>query len=57
MPMIVVTKHNPVIHEFYQRLLAAGKSKKSALIAVMRRLLTILNAIVAKNQMWEPRRP
>jgi transposase len=55
MPTIVATEHNPAIREFYQRLLAAGKSKMTALIAAMRKLLTILNTMVAKNQMWEPK--
>lgn len=40
----VATRHNPVIREFYERLLAAGKLKKAALVACMRKLLSILNA-------------
>ena len=46
MPTLAATGFNPAIREFYQRLLAAGKAKKVALVACMRKLLTILNAIV-----------
>lgn len=45
MAALVATRHNPVIREFYQRLVAAGKPKKVAVVACMRKLLTILNAI------------
>ena len=40
------------IRTFYQRLLAKGKPKKVALTAAMRKLLTILNALVKSNQLW-----
>lgn len=46
MAALVATRYNPVIKEFYQRLLSAGKPKKLALTACMRKLLTILNAMV-----------
>jgi transposase len=46
MAALVATRWNPCIKDFYQRLLAAGKPKKVALVACMRKLLTILNAIV-----------
>jgi len=42
----------PVIRAYYQRLLAAGKAKKVALVACMRKLLTILNAIVKSGTPW-----
>ena len=45
MGVLVASRHNPVIHSFYQRLLAAGKPKKLALTAYMRKLLTILPSI------------
>ena len=45
MAALVASRHNPVIKAFYQRLLAAGKPKKLALIACARKLLTILNAM------------
>jgi transposase len=52
MATLVATKHNPVIHAFYQSLLARGKAKMTALTACMRKLLLILNAIVKTNQPW-----
>jgi transposase len=54
MAALVASRHNPVIRAFYQRLLAAGKPKKVALTACMRKLLTILNAIVRTGQPWNP---
>ena len=49
---LVATRHNPIIKDFYQRLLAVGKPKKVALTACMRKLLTILNAMVRSNTVW-----
>ncbi len=54
MSTLVATRHNPVIRAFYERLLAAGKMKKVALTACMRKLLTILNAMVKNQQRWQP---
>lgn len=48
------SRHNPVLRTFYQRLLAAGKNKMAAQIAVARRLLTILNAIIRDRKPWQP---
>ena len=48
-------RYNPVLRVFYQRLLAAGKPKKVALTACMRKLLTILNAMIRSGQHWTPR--
>ncbi len=45
---------NPVIHAFYARLRAAGKPTKVALTACMRKLLSILNAIVRDRSVWDP---
>lgn len=50
---LVATRHNPVLRTFYERLRAAGKAKMVALIAVARKLLTILNAIVRDKQPWQ----
>jgi transposase len=55
MSTLVATRHNPVIREFYERLLAAGKATKVALTACMRKLLTILNAMVKNQQRWQLR--
>jgi transposase len=52
MATLVATRHNPVIRAFYQRLCAAGKPKKVALVACMRKLLTILNAMVRHRTPW-----
>ena len=52
MGALVATRHNPVIKAFYQRLLAAGKPKKVALTACMRKLLIILNAMVRQQAPW-----
>ena len=53
MAALAATKYNPVLRSFYQRLLHAGKPKKLALIAVMRKLLTILNAIIRDQRPWQ----
>jgi transposase len=55
MATLVATRHNPVMRAFYTRLLAAGKTKKVALTACMRKLLTILNAMVKSQTPWQPR--
>jgi transposase len=52
MPTVVAVRWNPVIKAFYQRLIQAGKPKKVALIACMRKLLTILNAILKHKKPW-----
>jgi len=49
---LTATRRNPVIKEFYDRLLAAGKAKKVALTACMRKLLVICNAMVRDNTEW-----
>ena len=52
MAALVATRRNPVIRAFYQRLCQAGKAKKLALTACMRKLLTILNAMVKSGTSW-----
>jgi transposase len=47
-------QHNPAIKSFYSRLIAAGKPKKVAIVACMRKLLTILNAMLRDAAMWNP---
>lgn len=54
MAALVASRRNPVIRPFYQRLLRAGKPKKLALTACMRKLLTILNAMMRTNTGWQP---
>jgi len=53
MAALVASRHNPILGRFYQRMLEAGKPKKVALTAVMRKLLTILNAIVRDQTPWQ----
>jgi transposase len=52
MATLVAVRFNPVIKEFYDRLCQAGKKKKVALIASMRKLLVILNAMLKNNKPW-----
>lgn len=54
MGTLTATRCNPVIKAFYQRLVAAGKPKKVALTACMRKLLIILNAMVRQGTRWSP---
>ena len=57
MGALVASRFNPIIRVFYQRLLAAGKPKKLALVACMRKLLTILNAMLKHRSPWSPLSP
>ena len=52
MGALVASRHNPAIRDFYQRLLAAGKPKKVAPVASMRKLLVILNARLNHGSPW-----
>lgn len=54
MATLAGVRFNPVLKAFYQRLLTAGKPKKVALVACMRKLLTILNAMAKHGSSWEP---
>ncbi len=53
MAALVASRYNPVIRDFYLRLCAAGKPKKVALTACMRKLLLILNSMVKNNVRWD----
>lgn len=55
MSTLTALRFNPVIAEDFQRLIAAGKPHKIAHVACMRKLLTILNALVRDNQTWTER--
>ncbi len=55
MATLCATRHNPAIREFYGCLVASGKPKKVALTACMRKLLTILAAILRNRTPWQPR--
>jgi len=53
MATLTATRRNPVIRAFYQRLIGAGKLPKLAIVACMRKLLTILNAMVRTRSNWD----
>lgn len=55
MATLVGLRHNPILRTFYERLRAAGKPFKVAATACMRKLLTILNAMVRQQRHWDPR--
>lgn len=54
MATIAATRFNPVIKSMYERLLKVGKQKKVAIVACMRKLLTILNAMIRTQTFWQP---
>lgn len=54
MGTLVASRFNPVIRDHYQRLCAAGKPKKVALVACMRKLLTMLNCMLRDRTLWSP---
>ena len=54
MGTLVAVQHNPVLRQFYGRLVAAGKPKKVALTACMHKLLLILNALLRQRVRWQP---
>lgn len=54
MATLVAVRHNPALKACYERLLVAGKRKKVALVACMRKLLTMLNAIAKHGTVWDP---
>jgi len=56
MATLSAKQHNPVIREFHQRLIAAGKPPKVAIVACMRKLLTILNAMLRDSARWDAAR-
>jgi transposase len=52
MATLSAVRSNPVLRSFYQRLLQAGKRPKVALVACMRKLLTILNTMLKQRTAW-----
>lgn len=56
MGALAASRFNPVIHDYYQRLLAAGKPKKVAHVACMRKLLVILNSMLKHRSPWRAER-
>ena len=54
MATLASVRCNPVLRQFYQRLRASGKPAKVALVAAMRKLLLILNAMLKMQTIWRP---
>lgn len=54
MATLTAVRHNPILKTHYERLLTTGKRKKAALVACMRKLLTMLNAIAKHGSKWNP---
>jgi transposase len=54
MPTLVAVRHNPVLRAYYNNLLSRGKCKMVALVAVMRKLICIMNTMAKNNQNWNP---
>jgi transposase len=54
MAALSASRYNPAIQPFYARLVGNGKEKKVALTACMRKLLTMLNAMMRDNKHWSP---
>ena len=50
------TRHNPALNVFYRRLIAKGKKAKVALVACMRKLIVILNIMIARGEKWDASR-
>jgi transposase len=53
MAAVTASRHNPILAPFYDRLIAAGKPPKVALVAVMRRLVVYANAVLRSGQPWK----
>lgn len=54
MPTLVAVRHNPILRAYYNKLLCRGKCKMVALVAVMRKLICIMNTMAKNNQKWDP---
>lgn len=57
MPAIVAMTHNPDLKAFAERLANRGKSSQAIITAVLRKLITLANTLVAQNRLWNPQRP
>ena len=54
MAILTAVRFNPVLKKFYQRLIAAGKKPKVALVAAMRKMVIVINTLLQKKEMWNP---
>ncbi|MFM7457715.1 MAG: IS110 family transposase, partial [bacterium] len=50
---LVAIRHNPIIQKYYLKLCSNGKPKKVAIVAAMRKILLILNAMLKKQSKWD----
>ena len=57
MAALSAARFNPHLKRFYERLLAAGKVKKVALTAVMRKLIVLANDLIKQDRLWSPENP
>jgi transposase len=57
MAVLAASRHNSDLRRFYQRMLATGKPKKVALTETMRKLVVLMNSVVARGTKWQPERP
>jgi transposase len=57
MPALVAARYNPDLKAKYAQLIAAGKPAKVAITAIMRKLIVLANALIARNQNWLEIRP
>jgi len=57
MAALTATRSNPVVKAFYRQLIARGKPHKVAMVACMRKILTVLNAMLRTNTPWTPVKP
>ena len=56
MATLVAIRHNPAIKAFYVHLTSKGKESKVAIVAWLRKLITILNLLIKKDQLWITKR-
>ncbi len=54
MAALVASRFNPVMKAFYERLINVGKKPKVVLVAIIRKLIVILNVMIRKGEMWQP---
>ncbi len=57
MAALSAVRFNPHLKRFYERLVAAGKVKKLALTAVMRKLIVLANELIKEDRLWSPEKP
>lgn len=57
MPALVAIRFNRDLHDKYQQLLKAGKAKKVAITAIMRRMVILANTLLREKRDWQPTRP